>query len=63
MTLSLGRNERLSAAEFSEIRNPGHVLVDVRTEPELQICAIENSINIPMEELDKVSMFYSSLRH
>jgi adenylyltransferase/sulfurtransferase len=45
--------DRISAADFSESRRPDHLLVDVRTEPELLICAIENSVNIPMADLDK----------
>lgn len=49
----LTRSDRISAAEFSEVRKPNHILVDVRTEPEMKICAIENSLNIPMQELDK----------
>ena len=46
----LTRSDRISAAEFSEVRKPNHILVDVRTEPEMKICAIENSLNIPMQE-------------
>ncbi len=49
----LPKSDRISAADFSEARNPKHVLVDVRTEPELNICSLENSINIPMADLEK----------
>ena len=46
-------SDRISAADFSETRTSNHVLVDVRTEPELNICSLENSINIPMADLEK----------
>ena len=49
----LSRRDRISADEFSETRKPSHLLVDVRTEPEMSICSIENSVNIPMDQLDK----------
>ena len=30
-----------------------HVVIDVRTEPEMAICCLENSVNIPMADLIK----------
>ena len=34
-----------------------HVLIDVRTEPEMEICSLENSVNIPMADLNKDASF------
>ena len=34
-----------------------HVLIDVRTEPEMEICSLENSVNIPLADLNKDASF------
>lgn len=51
----LDQNERISVGEFSEL-NEKHLLIDVRSANEFEICQIKNSINIPIKLLlaDKI---------
>merc|ERR1719436_1827371 len=32
-----------------------HILIDVRTEPEMEICALNNSVNVPIEDFQAQS--------
>ena len=32
-------------------KNEQHILLDVRTEPEMEICSLPNSVNVPIEDI------------
>ena len=51
----LEENERIPVNEYHEtiMKKQNHILLDVRTEPEMEICHLENSINIPLSDIDK----------
>lgn len=54
----LGTNERICVEEYSELAKDSaktHLLIDVRSEEEFQICHLKNSINIPIGDIDKKS--------
>ena len=34
--------------------NSNHILLDVRTEPEMDICQLKNSVNIPLFDIGKI---------
>ena len=44
---------RISVEEYQEMirENEQHILVDVRTEPEMEICSLPNSVNVPIEDI------------
>ena len=44
---------RISVEEYQEMtqQNEQHILVDVRTEPEMEICSLPNSVNVPIEDI------------
>ena len=51
----LEKNQRISVKEYhQEIMNSNHILLDVRTEPEMDICQLKNSINIPLFDIGKI---------
>ena len=47
----LNDNERISVNEYITIDRDTHILVDVRSKQEFEICYINNSINIPTDEV------------
>ena len=50
----LDKNQRISVKEYhQEIMNSNHILLDVRTEPEMDICQLKNSVNIPLFDIGK----------
>lgn len=52
----LKREERITVEEYSEIakeNSKSHVLIDVRSPEEYQICRLQDSINIPFTEINK----------
>ena len=57
---------RITVETYQKIlqNNEEHVLVDVRTEPEIEICSLENAINIPLENIQEdasLEKIYSAL--
>ncbi|XP_053988637.1 adenylyltransferase and sulfurtransferase MOCS3 [Hylaeus anthracinus] len=51
----LKEEERMSVEEYKETLKLGtkpHVLIDVRSSEEFQICRLENSVNIPLNEIN-----------
>ena len=36
--------------EWIDVKKP-HILIDVRTEPEVEICSLDSSINIPLDTI------------
>ena len=51
----LEKNQRISVKEYhQEIMNSNHILLDVRTEPEMDICQLKNSVNIPLFDIGKI---------
>ncbi|CEP13740.1 hypothetical protein [Parasitella parasitica] len=48
-------NERISVQQYNDIvqHNEDHLLVDVRPKVQYSICSLPNSINIPIDELEK----------
>ena len=51
----LEKNQRISVKEYhQEIMNSSHILLDVRTEPEMDICQLKNSVNIPLFDIGKI---------
>lgn len=50
----LEETERISVKKYhQDVMNQSHVLLDVRTEPEMDICQLKNSVNIPLSDIDK----------
>lgn len=50
----LSLEDRLSVQEYhGVIRAQPHVLIDVRSEPEMDICRLENSVNVPIGDIEK----------
>ena len=47
----LNKNERISVNKYITIDPNTHILVDVRSKQEFEICYINNSINIPIDEV------------
>ena len=48
----LGDKDRVSVQHLAEIRTSGAgVVVDVRTETEMEICSLDNSVNVPITDL------------
>ena len=49
--------DRLSVKTYHDqiMAKENHILLDVRTEPEQEICKIKHSINVPLKDLDKKS--------
>lgn len=47
----LKRDERMSVSEYSERREQQHMLIDVRSEAEFEICKLDKSTNIPIKQL------------
>lgn len=53
----LGPENRITVQEYSNIpRNSNHLLIDVRSREEFEICQLENSLNVPIKNLlgDKI---------
>lgn len=49
------KEERITAEEYDEALKLGtnaHILIDVRSPEEFEICHLKNSINIPLSEID-----------
>lgn len=46
----LKHDERITVEEYSKIKH-SHLLIDVRSANEFEICKLENSINIPIKQL------------
>ena len=44
---------RISVEEYHNLvrQNQPHVLLDVRTEPEMEICSLRGALNVPLEEI------------
>ncbi|XP_043477673.1 adenylyltransferase and sulfurtransferase MOCS3 [Leptopilina heterotoma] len=50
----LKKNERITVEEYREISSSkSHILIDVRSAEEFEICRLEKSINIPINVIDK----------
>lgn len=50
----LKKNERITVEEYREILfSKSHVLIDVRSPEEFEICRLEKSINIPINDINK----------
>ncbi|XP_012280699.1 adenylyltransferase and sulfurtransferase MOCS3 [Orussus abietinus] len=52
----LERNERITVNDYNEIMKTdteSHVLIDVRSAEEFQICQLKNALNIPFNDLNK----------
>ena len=50
------KRHRISVENYSEwidMKKP-HILIDVRTEPEVEICSLDSSINIPLDTIQSV---------
>ena len=46
------KRNRISVEEYRDlILYRTHILIDVRTEPEFEICSLDGSINIPLETI------------
>ena len=46
------KRNRISVEDYRDlILNRTHILIDVRTEPEFEICSLDGSINIPLETI------------
>lgn len=51
----LREEERISVEEYNtalKLRTEAHVLIDVRSPEEFEICNLRNSINIPLNEIN-----------
>ena len=48
----LDAKSRISVQEYVKLQTD-YVLIDVRTEPEMDICQLENSLNIPLNDIHK----------
>ena len=48
----LDAKSRISVQEYVKLQTD-YVLIDVRTEPEMDICQFENSLNIPLNDIPK----------
>jgi len=53
MATSIPRNLHVSCLEYNEVRTSGkeHVLLDVRTKRQFEICSLPGAVNIPLESL------------
>lgn len=49
----LKKEERISVDEYNRVVSKPHILIDVRSPEEYQICHLQNSINIPLTQLSK----------
>ena len=51
----LDKSDRISVQDYKNetSHDEKHILIDVRTEPEMDICSLEKSINIPFNDIDK----------
>lgn len=47
----LNNEERISVEEYNEMRKNPHILIDVRSTNQFEICKLENSLNIPINQL------------
>lgn len=47
----LNEDERISVEEYSKLSEEGHLLIDVRSANEYEICQLSNSTNIPIKTL------------
>lgn len=62
------KEERITAEEYDEALKLGanaHILIDVRSPEEFEICHLKNSINIPLSEIDnseKMALLKSRLQ-
>lgn len=61
----LDANERISAEEYNTIRKTGqeHFLVDVRERSQFKVCNLEQSINIPLSDLQRETAGPKSSQH
>ena len=51
----LQKEDRLNVQDYKKMVENGqkHVLIDVRTEPEMDICKLKNSLNFPLSDLER----------
>ncbi|KXN68064.1 molybdopterin biosynthesis moeb protein [Conidiobolus coronatus NRRL 28638] len=51
----LGKEDRISCLEYNKIQQSkeDHILIDVREDVQFEICQLPNSINIPLNKLEK----------
>ena len=57
------KKSRISVEEYHKMvsmKTP-HILIDVRTEPEVEICSLNGSINIPLEEIQSQDLLDKNL--
>ena len=56
--------ERLSVLEYKrDISDKPHLLIDVRTEPEMEICRLDNAVNIPVTEFTRSDRGLDKIHH
>lgn len=64
----LKKEERISVEEYhtiSKLNANAHMLIDVRSPEEFQICSLQNSINIPLNEIEnneKITVMKKKIR-
>uniref|UniRef100_A0A0N5BDC1 Adenylyltransferase and sulfurtransferase MOCS3 homolog n=1 Tax=Strongyloides papillosus TaxID=174720 RepID=A0A0N5BDC1_STREA len=51
----LGEDERIGVKELSLLDDKDYTLIDCRSKEEFGICHLENAVNIPINEVDKLS--------
>lgn len=48
----LSSDERITVQEYSNsVSNENHLLIDVRSREEFEICRLENSVNVPIKNV------------
>ncbi|KAK6631669.1 hypothetical protein RUM43_013733 [Polyplax serrata] len=53
----LPTEKRVSAQQYSYVRESPHILIDVRYKQEFKICKLDNSLNIPIDQINSVETF------
>jgi len=48
----LSSKDRVTPTEFAQARCEPHILIDVRSKQEFDICHIQNSVNVPIKSIE-----------
>mmetsp|Transcript_24581 Transcript_24581/g.53198 ORF Transcript_24581/g.53198 Transcript_24581/m.53198 type:complete len:650 (-) Transcript_24581:194-2143(-) len=49
---NLSDEQNISCAKYNEVRDQPHVLLDVRVTRQFDMCSLEGSVNLPLEQLE-----------
>ncbi|CEF62210.1 Adenylyltransferase and sulfurtransferase MOCS3 [Strongyloides ratti] len=52
----LGEDERIGVKELASLDEENYVLIDCRSKEEFEICHLTNTFNIPLREIDKITL-------